>query len=284
MFMQWQAPWDNCPYGVVSLFDMLEFAAQTYVDIGHQLGLAIGMFQKQGPNVDDWAKVFPKLLDDCNRLGLLVTRDQIARMLLEFIKNDPSKAAIQGEYLHIKETTVDSARFCHHLETINSTLKSELSAITFKAIPKEKSIYCSVNWLTDTVMFAKYPETVDEFQKAGRCFAYGENTACIFHLMRVTEFYLIKVGDSLGVPFNPLNWDSIGKHITKQMEQKYQVKTDDWKAKEPFYAEILSDIQAISRAHRNPALHDLDKKYDEREANNMITIIESFARHVADKL
>jgi hypothetical protein len=68
------------------------------------------------------------------------------------------------------------------------------------------------------------------------------------------------------------------------MEKKYQTKTADWKAREPFYANILTDIQAIGRGHRNSALHDLQKKYDEGVARYMLTVIETFANHVADKL
>ncbi len=70
----------------------------------------------------------------------------------------------------------------------------------------------------------------------------------------------------------------------KRIEQKYQTKTDDWKKKEPFYAEILTGIQAIGRGHRNPALHELEKKYDDREGRYMLTVIERFAQHVTEKL
>jgi hypothetical protein len=52
----------------------------------------------------------------------------------------------------------------------------------------------------------------------------------------------------------------------------------------PFFGEILTDIQAIGRGHRNPVLHELEKKYDEREAQYMLTVIEGFAIRVAGKL
>jgi hypothetical protein len=68
------------------------------------------------------------------------------------------------------------------------------------------------------------------------------------------------------------------------MEKKYQIKTDDWKKNEPFYAEILTDLQAIGIGHRNPTLHELEKKYEEREAEYMLTVIKDFARRVAEKL
>jgi hypothetical protein len=149
---------------------------------------------------------------------------------------------------------------------------------------KEKARYCDPNWLADSILANKYVETVDEFQKAGRCFAYGENTACIFHLMRVTDFYFRRVADSLNLSYDSRNWQGIGDKITRSMEQKYQNKSDDWRKAEPFYAAILTDIQAIGRGHRNPALHELERTYDEREARYMLTVIEGFATHVAEKL
>jgi hypothetical protein len=276
-------PWEERPSGMVSLLDMLEFSASDYVELSYQLGLMMATFKRQDLTSGKGG-IIDKLLGDCARLGLTVTRDQIALMVLEFVDVNPGKAKREGEYLHIKEASLDAGRFCHHIESIYSILKSELRSIIFRAIPKEKAKFCDPKWLTDTVLFKKYPDTIDEFQRAGRCFAYGENTACIFHLMRVTEFYLIKVATSLSVSFNPINWGAIGQHITKEMEKKYQDKTIDWRQSEPLYAEILTDIQALSRAHRNPALHDIDKKYDEREASNMLTIIEGFAIHVANKL
>jgi hypothetical protein len=74
-------------------------------------------------------------------------------------------------------------------------MKAEFGAISLKAVPREKAKCCDPKWLTTSVMFVKFPDTVDEFQEAGRCFAYGENTACVFHLMRVADFYFRRVAD-----------------------------------------------------------------------------------------
>jgi hypothetical protein len=277
------APWSRSQ-GVVSLLDMLEFSAEAYVDIAHQFGTIIGSLGTERLRDHDLNRAFNTLLGDAESLGLLVTRDQIARMILETIKHDPAVASVKEGMLRVRDHSIEPDRLRYHIETVMTVLKSELSVILFRAIPKEKARYCDPKWLTDGILFTKYPDTVDEIQKAGRCFAYGENTACVFHLMRVTDFYLRKVADSLNVPYESRTWQAIGEKITKLMEQKYQTKSDDWKKQEPFYAEILTDIQAIGRGHRNPALHELEKKYDEREAAYLLTVIESFARHVAGRV
>lgn len=270
--------------GMVSLLDMLEFAAKDYVEIAHQLGLILATFQKRTPDAEKAGEALRDLLTNCVRLGLMVTRDQIGALIIEAVKRDGSNVEVTKEHVRLTVVDMNQDRFCHHLESIYSVFKSELGSIIFRAIPKEKAKYCDPKWLTDSLLFSKYPDTVDEFQRAGRCYAYGENTACIFHLMRVTDFVLKKVADSIGITYSANNWGGIGDYISKKMQEKYQQKTDDWKKSEPFYAEILTDIQAISRGHRNPALHELEKKYDEREALYMLTVIERFCSHVAAQL
>jgi hypothetical protein len=271
------APW-NCIHGVGSLLEMLEFAATEFIELSHRFGLLLG--QKQQPNPDVLGDCLSYLLEHGQKLGLQVTLEQLFSMIGEINQESPGSVVIVGRTLTVKGK-LNSERSKYYVECLYSTMLAEMGSIQFRAIPRERSRYCDPKWLADGILMTKYPDTVDEFQRAGRCFAYGENTACIFHLMRVTEFYLKKVADSLNVPFHPNTWSEIGKHITREMEKKHQAKTDEWKSSEPFYAAILTDIQAISRGHRSPAIHELEKKYDEREASYMLTVIEEFALHVA---
>lgn len=282
-------PWETAPYGVVSLLDMLEFAANEYIEIAHRFGMVLGAVHGQPANqVIDLSKELERLLEGTNRLGLLVTRDSIGEFLLEVVKEHPGSVSMTGtgddRMVRYNNISLNNERTCHHVEAIYSTLKAELRTTLFKVIPKERAKFCDPKWLTTGPIFEKFPETVDEFQRAGRCFAYGENTACVFHLMRVADFCFRKVAGSLEIPYDARNWHGIANAISKKMEQKYQTKTDDWRQKEPFYAEILTDVQAVSIGHRNPVLHELENKYDERDADYMLTVIKSFAKHVAVNL
>jgi hypothetical protein len=272
---------------VVSLLEMLEFAAADFVEVAHNLGLILGERQKpiaeqKAAPLDTLAKVIPA----CSNLGLKVTSEQIGSLLVEITKASPAGTVKvnPGGQFQIRGARLSLSRYVYYAEAIYSTMRAELGTRTFKAISVEKLLFCDPKWLTDGILYDKYPDTVDEFQKAGRCFAYGENTACIFHLMRVTDFYLRKVAGSLDLSYDGRNWHGMADKITKTMEQKHHTKSDEWKQAEPFYAEVLTDIQAISRAHRNPVLHELEKTYDEREARNLLTVIEGFANHVASNL
>jgi hypothetical protein len=273
----------------VSLLDMLEFSVRDYVELAHQIGLLLASVNDQEANSDSASEKLTMLVRETKRLNLRITKEHLDEMFREILKDHPEHFGTymregQIDYVDLQLGEVDTKRICHHLESIYVTMRGELGAILFRAIPFEKNKYCDSNWLLDSPIYEKFPATLDEFQKAGRCYAYGENTACIFHLMRVTDFFLHRVSDSLGISYDARNWGGISKAIAKKMEEKHQLKTEDWKEREPFYAEVLTDLQAISRGHRNAALHELEKKYDEREAAYLLAVIESFARHVSENL
>ncbi len=268
-------PWENCRYGVVSLLEMLDFSARDYLELTHTMStLSAGFGPYQMPPDKEVAKMLSTLMKECQRLSLVCTLGHLQEMGRELGQSKEGKTP-QGALRD---------RMRHHFETVYSTLKIELDSIKIRAVPKDKNHFCDPKWLLDTPLYGKFPDSVDEFQRGGRCYAFGENTACVFHLMRVTDFFPRKVAESLGADYDARNWHGIGKKIEDKMAEKYHTKTDDWKSKEPFYAEILTDISAIGRGHRNPALHELEKKYDEGEALYMLTVIEGFARHVSSKL
>jgi hypothetical protein len=101
--------------------------------------------------------------------------------------------------------------------------------------------------------------------------------------MRVIDMGFRCVASSLAIPYSPGTWRAIGDGIEKKMAAKYQEKTEDWKSVEPFYASVLLDIQAISRSHRNPTMHDLERKYTEAEAEYLFKITEHFLLHLSTR-
>jgi hypothetical protein len=276
--------WETAPFGLASLLDMFDFSAHDFTEISYKFGQLLARLKSQPVEANPLGEGLTILIQRGPQLGLDVTVQQLISLMAEIAKETPQSLIKSSDGIQIVGGQLSDERMVYHIECLYSTLQAELRSIKFKAIPKEKNRYCDPAWLTDSAMFTKFPDSVDELQRAGRCFAYGENTACVFHLMRVTDFYLRKVADSLNITYDASNWHGIGEKIRGKMEQKYQSKTDEWRAREPLYAEILTDIQAIGRGHRNPSLHELEKKYDERETAYILGVIQGFARHVAEKL
>jgi hypothetical protein len=99
--------------------------------------------------------------------------------------------------------------------------------------------------------------------------------------MRVIDAGLRSVAASLQIVYESRNWGGIGRAIETRLEQKHQDKSHSWKKSEPFYASVLTDIQAISRGHRNAALHEIERKYTDGEAEYLFTMTEGFMRHLS---
>jgi hypothetical protein len=255
------------PFGVVSLLDVLRYAAEDFWKACELLTLLTGTpdILKHPRGRAHVVGIMNELLKHMQKLDLKVSLKEAEKMLPAFNNPDTQSDRIKN--------------LAHHL---SSVIQSELDGEMFFQLESSKTEYWHPAWLVDSPIYTLFPRAHEEIQCAGRCYAYGESTACVFHLMRVIDSGLCVVADSLKINHDARNWSAIGTKIQKKMEEKYQTKTDDWKRSEPFYASILTDIQAISRGHRNPVLHEVEKKYTDPEARYLLAVTEAFMGHLAE--
>jgi hypothetical protein len=121
-------------------------------------GLPLATLEKRDYDNEAFDRVMEKLLDECNRLGLLVTRDRIAEFILELVKNNRSTSSLSHDKELVRVSgTLPEPRISHHLESIHATLKSEIGAVLFRVIPRERARYCDPKWLTDSIIFLSMP-------------------------------------------------------------------------------------------------------------------------------
>src|ERR1700682_4885297 len=164
------------------------------------------------------------------------------------------------------------------LSELQQRIKEELESEWFKYIPRYKAPYIHHERFDIPEIIQFGFDTQAEFVKAGDCYALGMHTASVFHLMRIVDAGLKSAAKSLGIRYSTDSWNAVGTKIRGEMEKKYPDKTVDWRQKEPLYAELLTDIGAIGKAHRNPALHDLKVNYAEEEAQYLLTVVEAFIK------
>jgi hypothetical protein len=258
------APWNTAPYEGVSLFDMLQYAAAAFYKLSEEFStFALTPMVLTKPEVQQQLQLsLNELHEYCEKLNLPLSQNQIETVVDAVHGNDVE--AVRRSFAELQKRVYQ-----------------ELKAKVVFCLPGEKVRYWSSFWLIDTKIYDHFPSAWHEFQRAGHCYAFGENTACVFHVMRIVDFGLRQVAKSLGIEYDARNWSGIGNKIQEKMEQKYNTKTDEWKKSEPMYAEILTDILAIGRGHRNPVLHELEKKYEERDAQHMLNVVEGFMLHLA---
>ncbi len=275
-------PWESCAHGVVSLYEVLRFMAENFwkaSQIITEWGLNAGVGIPPRKALET-KETLTNLQRNIGSLGLVVSARETHKLNIEM-----SRAVIDIQRLPKEKQRSEfkkvSTELRSRFDNLSSVIHSELESRVLYAVQVEKEKYCDPHWLQDTPIFTSFPDAFREFQCAGRCYAYDECTAAVFHLMRVIDSGLRLVYESLGQTYDARNWDGIAKKIEKEMENKYQDKSEDWKKSEPFYSGVLTDIRSIGRAHRNPALHDIERKYSDPEAKYLIDVTIAFMSHLA---
>jgi len=128
-------------------------------------------------------------------------------------------------------------------------------------------------------IYNNFPEAWKEFQRAGKCYAYGEGTACTFHLQRALERGLKSLATDLGQRFDRNSWEAHLKDIDRELTARYR-SAGPRTAKEKFYSEAAAHFGHMKVAWRNPTMH-IEASYDDKEAHYLLTTIEKFINHLA---
>ncbi len=177
----------------------------------------LGSLQRLGRTPDDMGKSIGQelsaLSEKCKRLDLPVTGQFLADFLVEAfagMTDDQKRKAWEhlqatGE-IRVMNVNINGERMISHVETIYRSFRAELSSLPLRVIPRERSQYVNETWLTDLPIYPSFPHAWKEFQAAGRCYAYGEGTACAFHLSRALEWGLKSLAVHLGKRFDRNCW------------------------------------------------------------------------------
>jgi hypothetical protein len=278
-------PWETAPLGVVSLFTMLEFAARDYVEISYHFGLFLGSVRAKQCDPEEVSKGLSKILSESNRLGLWVTRDRIGEMFMEVLKTSPeSVQRVSAEEIKIQFASLPDNRFYHYVESVYATMKSELSTIAFRAIPKERVQYMSEEWLKDTLLPDLFPTSTRELRRAASCYALGEATASVFHSMRALEPALNTLAEVLGVTFAYENWQKVIEQIeSKVRDLGQQPKSPSKVNEEKFYGAAASHLYFVKNAWRNHVSHTRDT-YSDLEASAVMDRTRQFIESLCPNL
>jgi hypothetical protein len=273
-------------HGVVSLLDMLEFAAKDFAEISYTFGIILGESNKlfsQDPNV--LGNALGQLLVHASHLGLDVTTQHLISLIGEMCKENPENLKhFQGTNKMVFTAPIDTARMLYHIESLHSTMLAELGSSVFKAVPKERKAYCDPKWLAETEIPTKFPTSLTEFQRAGNCYAFGQPTACVFHSMRALEPCLNALAGYFGVSFSQENWQKVIQEIETKVrclgnQAKSQKKLED----EKFFGGATAELYFVKNAWRNHVAHTRDS-YGDDEAFRVMQHAVQFVESLCPRL
>jgi hypothetical protein len=249
-------------WGVINLLAILKHDASAFWHISRILErLSSGGRVPAGEKMN-----LKKLAQNCERLDLRTSLDQIVKLVERITAND-------------RELNFTSA-----IENLASVIHSELKARVFVYVPAERAKYVARDTWADVSVHLSFPSSIKELYAAGRCYAYGEPDASIYHAMRALEPCLEALAVQFGVEYAHRNWYNIINEIEAAIRQVSKSKrTEQEREDEHFYGQIAAQFVFVKDGWRNYVMHSKER-YSDREAERTLSNVEGILELASRKL
>lgn len=163
----------------------------------------------------------------------------------------------------------------------------DLNEILFVHINNDRKQFYKNDELFRTEVGNKFPKLREDISNAGTCYALGQNTACVFHLMRVMEHCVQRFGKKLKVDIDTKSetWHQIKIHVHGKIGQlpggrKASSAQNNRKSS---LASAAARLDHVRIAWRNDVMHPKDT-YDAEQALEVITSVGTFLKSVVHLL
>jgi hypothetical protein len=163
------------------------------------------------------------------------------------------------------------------LGTLDKIIMLQLRDSLFMFIPTDRASYYAEPQLFGDAVSTKFPECQFDIEESGSCFAAGRGTACAFHLMRIMEIAVQRLGATLGIALTQeKNWQNILDEINKAIKVLPPKDT-----RTIALSQAAGHLYNVKVAWRNPTMHP-KITYTLEEAADLIAAVKGFMNHLAE--
>ncbi len=172
---------------------------------------------------------------------------------------------------------------------IDSRLQDELSLVrAFVLEPAEQAYFEPLSPLFGADFEAKFSSALFDLDEAAKCRALGRPTACVFHLMRLTEIGLKAGAACLGITLPAAgaarNWGIVLKSIKDAIDVRNSAKPPPWHgADRQFFESTYASLDAVRVAWRNTTMH-VENKYTDAEAEHLFVAVKGLMTKLASRM
>lgn len=270
-------------YALVSLLDLLRFAAKDWNQIIRDMDSLSSLVGKVVYDValghrDEVTQPLERIVALCKKLGLDLSAVYAAR-LVAVVTTTPSLTEHLGGASGGREP-LKAEDFVRHVSVLRERIDDELGGREFFALAAERTEYFETPNLFGTEVATAFPATTVDIEEAGKCFALGRYTACVFHLMRVVEHGLHALADYLSVPHDFKTWDPIIKKMRTEVDD---YSASSFKGNLDFIRQTLERLTGVQLALRNEIMH-AKSFYDEERADDIYRATRTFMQLLSTQL
>jgi hypothetical protein len=153
-------------------------------------------------------------------------------------------------------------------------LTTELANEAIFRIPPERKDYYERDDLFGPKVHTAFPSCARDVQKAGSCYALGQEDGCVHHLMLVLERGLKALATKVGITYHQPNWQNIINEIERNLKSIPGGPDRD------FYKEVNAQFGFLKEAYRNHAQHAHDDPYDMPKALHILNHVREFMQQL----
>ncbi len=171
-----------------------------------------------------------------------------------------------------------------NLRSTSQRIYDELKAHKFHYVSPEYTALAEQPCPFGDEVAEKMPTLSFDIEEAAKCLALERWTGAVFHLMRVMELCVQKLGQKLKIKINPREetWYQITAHVDKVINS-LPSKTSAQKAKKARLAAASAHLNAVRIAWRNEVMHP-KTTYTEQEAKEIYSHVQTFVKDVVQLL
>lgn len=269
---------DLKPYQIVSLLDMIDFYAGSFMDVMYRLRTLQEIAEREDGDLSPEDRSYIQLWmttveQTCERYEINVS-GCIARIRTKVTAPDTGQTTLASLVLELRHRITD-----------------DLSARLFMFMPTVDAEYYRQSELFGPEVAERFPEANKEAQAAGNCYAAGNNTACVFHLMRAVELgarcmiKALRVKNILKHPVELSEWGDLIAAMEQGLKALAQGKRKSLKRTETYeyYSHAIAQFRNFKDAWRNNVSHTR-KHYEHGQTKDIIDNTRQLMQHLATRL
>jgi hypothetical protein len=213
--------------------------------------------------------------------------DGLLRMIeqsLESIGCVHSVDAVKPIRLMLASPPVDRDAIKHRCVCLTETIMDEMKRHLFFWVPSERAIFYNkrARDVFGEECLSRFIKTDigREVERGLRCYAFGEWTACGFHMVRIGDAGVRAFASAIKYT-GIFSWGSVYTALIQQRENKAS-RGPHWSGNESFLEETALHLRDI-KPYRDELAH-FKSTYDDKDAKRMMDSIPAFMQQVSSKL
>ena len=236
----------------------------------------------------------PDVPFDPDKKGSLLSSLKQTHIVWSEINLPVSVLGIEWAQKQLEADNVSVRRVGEVFRELTRRIQDELSSLRFLYVPPDRALYYQQRIKGDAAKTKhsllsdkakkKFAQSIEDAEEAANCIALGRYTASAFHMMRIMERGVQRLGKKLKItiPVEEKDWGAISSHINGALRRLPNSTTSE-KRIHSRYAKAAVYLDNVREAWRNPTMHPKET-YTEEEAENVFRFVKQYMEYLVSIL